>query len=337
LTEHRSLLPMRLALPWWDAALRSVRDSGESIALPAVQWLQVRAARRYPLATTWRDWLLENAGLGQHVVGRFPAGPCARRAANDGDAAGHWAVAQPVHLAAAIDHLRLVPLHELAITEEEATALHATIRGHLAGTGFDFECDAPERWALRCRDAIESSTFEPMQVVGQNVRDFMPAGRDGPAIRSLMNEIQMLLHEHPVNERRARERRPTINSLWLWGFGAAPPVARQVLPPLASDDPWLDGLWSLHGQRAVAVGNARAMLAGPEPGSLVAVSLPPTRSCVDSLRMIDAGLLDAACGAIRNGRCRSLEICLGSTVVALDAVSRWRFWRSARSVGQVLA
>ncbi len=328
---------MRLALPWWEAALRNVRDGGETIALPAMQWLQGRAARRYPLGSPWRAWLLERAGLGEHVVERFPAGPCAHRAARDDIPAGLWAVAQPVHLAAAIDHLRLLPLHDLAITAEEAEALHGTIRWHLAGTGFDFECDTPERWTLRCRDSIECSTFEPTQVVGQNVRDFMPAGRDGPAIRSLMNEIQMLLHEHPVNERRERARRPAINSLWLWGFGAAPPVVPQALPTLVTDDAWLAGLWALHGQRATAASNARAMLASPEPGSLIAMTLPTARSLADSLSEIDAGLLAAALGAVQSGRCRSLEICLGSTVIVLDALSRWRFWRSPRSLDPVLA
>jgi len=328
---------MRVALPWWEAALRDARDGGESIVLPAMEWLQGRAARRYPLASPWREWLLECAGLGEHVVERFPAGPCAPLAARDGIPAGLWAVAQPVHLAAAIDHLRLVPLHDLAITAEEAEALHATIRGHLAGTGFDLECDTPARWTLRCRDSIECSTFEPAQVVGQNVRDFMPAGRDGPAIRSLMNEIQMLLHEHPVNERRERARRPAINSLWLWGFGPALPVVRQALPTLATDDAWLAGVWALQGARATAAGNSHAMLAAPGPGSLIAMTLPTAPSLADSLREIDAGLLVAALSAVKSGRCRSLEICLGSTVIELDALSRWRFWRSPRSLDPVLA
>jgi hypothetical protein len=79
------------------------------------------------------------------------------------------------------------------------------------------------------------------------------------------------------------------------------------------------------------------MLAVPEPGGLIAMTLPPARSPADSLREIDARLLAAVLGAVQSGRCRSLEICLGSTVIVLDTLSRWRFWRPPHSLEPVQA
>ena len=66
---------------------------------------------------------------------------------------------------------------------------------------------------------MECDTAEPVQVEGDDIRDCLPAGRDGAQIRKLTNELQMLLHEHPVNIRRAARGLAPVNSIWLWGFG----------------------------------------------------------------------------------------------------------------------
>ena len=47
----------------------------------------------------------------------------------------------------------------------------------------------------------------------------MPQGDDAPHFRSLLNELQMLLFEHPVNQAREARGELPVNSLWLWGGG----------------------------------------------------------------------------------------------------------------------
>jgi len=282
----------------------------------------------------WRDWLLESSGLGAQVTERLPAGPCVRALARDELPRGTWAVAQPVHLATAIDHLRLAPPHLLAMVPDEARELLATVNGHLAGTGLTFALGAPDAWSLHCADALDCITFEPEQVVGQNIRDFMPDGRDGPAVRRLMNEIQMLLHEHPVNERRARQGSPAINSLWLWGFGAVSPFAQADLPDLTTDDAWLAGMWRLHGQQAEPVDLDAVRADAVSARSLVALTQPPARSPEESLERIDSTVLESLRAAIAHGRVRSLEVFTGSGVQRLDERSRWRFWRRPAPLAQ---
>jgi len=39
--------------------------------------------------------------------------------------------------------------------------------------------------------------------------------------RTLLNEIQMLLFNHPINQQREARNLPMINSGWLWGGGRA--------------------------------------------------------------------------------------------------------------------
>ena len=38
-----------------------------------------------------------------------------------------------------------------------------------------------------------------------------------------------------------------MNSLWLWGFGAAVEPRAPAQGALLTDDAWLAGLWRLHG------------------------------------------------------------------------------------------
>jgi hypothetical protein len=61
-------------------------------------------------------------------------------------------------------------------------------------------------------------------------------------MRGLLNELQMLLHQHPVNEQREEQGRPTINSLWFWGNGEAPPAFESPFSRVWSTDPIARGL-----------------------------------------------------------------------------------------------
>ena len=326
MTDRRPPRPTRIALPWWDALLLDARDSGAAVDTPAMSWLQARSARRVPAVQPWRDWLLESAGPGAHATARFPAGPCVRLASHDADgAAGDWAVAQPVHLATAIDHLRMAPLHALDILPDEAQALQATLRGHLAGTGHDLLGDTPETWCLSSAQPLDCATFDPADAIGRNVHDFMPSGRDGKTVRSLMNEIQMLLHEHPVNLRRARNGLPAINSLWLWGFGELTPPTSTAMAALATDDPWLTGLWKHHGSTVTA--QFDEVTPEVRDGALVAMTRPCAGTAAEALAAADAGLLQALRRVVAGHATGPLEIHTGTQVVVLDAWSRWRFWR----------
>jgi hypothetical protein len=49
--------------------------------------------------------------------------------------------------------------------------------------------------------------------------------------RSQLNELQMLLHEHPVNLAREARGDLPVNSVWLWGGGTRPavPTGRSAL------------------------------------------------------------------------------------------------------------
>ena len=174
--------------------------------------------------------------------------------------------------------------------------------------------------------------------MGRNVHDFMPAGRDGARIRSLMNEIQMLLHEHPVNRRRERARLLPVNGWWLWGFGdgvADAPGAGISHWRLHSDDRWLRALGHALGSDAGDITTVGSdTLRGD---TLIALSQPPAQRVEESLASVDAGLLSMLASSVRAGRMQSLDLLAGSTTLHVDSSARFRFWRRPVAVSQWLA
>ena len=213
---------VRVALPWLQAALAeaSANDCAAGHAGAAL-------ARRARAAACPASHAPGANGCSSPSAARmcWRAGPPGRHCALENGLAaagpGSWCVAQPVHLAAGLDHLRLAPLAQAGLTEDEASELGARVSSHFGTDELTVAAFVQGAWLLRFARSIDCSTQPPDAVVGHNVHDFMPAGRDGARIRSLMNEIQMLLHEHPVNQRRERARQLPVNGWWLWGFGDA--------------------------------------------------------------------------------------------------------------------
>ncbi len=59
----------------------------------------------------------------------------------------------------------------------------------------------------------------PDELVGEGIRNFMPSDDQFKELVYIMNQAQIILHNHPVNQQRKRENRDPVNSIWLWGNG----------------------------------------------------------------------------------------------------------------------
>lgn len=76
-----------------------------------------------------------------------------------------------------------------------------------------------------------------MFLVGENLRQFLPRGRDARLVERWMNELQMLFFNHPVNVARQANGLPPINFVWLYGFSNAnaEPMAFEMPTTLFSE------------------------------------------------------------------------------------------------------
>jgi hypothetical protein len=149
-------------------------------------------------------------------------------AVDPGDA--YWLAADPVTLVAGRDDVRLAgAVGDLG--RVDADALVAALNAHFAGDGLAFVAPAPDAIFVRVGARARLSTHPLAAAARRPLRALLPEGPDAPAWRRWQSEIQMLLHEHPVNRDRERAGRPPANSLWF-SCGGTMPVRREPRPEI---------------------------------------------------------------------------------------------------------
>ena len=154
-----------------------------------------------------RDWPL--AAIRLSALGRDPG-------------TGYWLAADPVTLVAGRDDVRLAgAVSDLAA--DEAAALVATINAHFMPDALVFSAPRPDAWFVRAPVPAVIVTCPLATATGRTLRGLLPSGADAGTWRRWQNEIQMLLHEHPVNLARERRGLAPANSVWFWGGGTCPP------------------------------------------------------------------------------------------------------------------
>ena len=133
----------------------------------------------------------------------------------------YWLAADPVTLIVGHDDVHLAgAVRDLA--PEEAAALIATLNAHFATDGIAFVAPRPDAWFVRAAVAPAITTRPLDAVAGRTLRECLPQGDDAGTWRRWQNEIQMLLHEHPVNAAREKAGRAPANSVWLADGGSHP-------------------------------------------------------------------------------------------------------------------
>ena len=114
--------------------------------------------------------------------------------------------------------LGLIDAGQLNISVSDASALVEQINTLSDGS---WRIDAPhtERWYLRTDHKIKLTTHPLASVLGREIGNYLPTGEDKAYWLALGSEIQMLLHDSPVNQSRESRGEKPLNSLWLWGEG----------------------------------------------------------------------------------------------------------------------
>ena len=136
----------------------------------------------------------------------------------------YWLRADPVNIQPDRDTAILSAYEELALTQEEANKLVEQINSHFIEEPWHLYAFAPHRWYLQLEKTACLKTYPVKKVLGEDVNQFMPAGKDENYWFNITNEIQMLLHGSNVNFERESRNEWTANSIWLWGSGYLPEI-----------------------------------------------------------------------------------------------------------------
>jgi hypothetical protein len=218
------------------------------------------------------------AGLGDYFHGidaDLPAAAITREFLVGDAADAIWLSADPAWVQPDMNGVRLLACGQLQLSMDEALALAEPLKPVFDEAGLQLEISTPDRWHLKLpADTALPSFAAPDQALGEDLSQHLPAGAEGRRWRLLLNEIQVLLHQHPLNaQRRARGLAP-VNSLWLWGGGSLPGPPKSPLRGVVSDDLLLRALAS----RANVAQHARTFesIAAATSGWLIDLQdLPP--------------------------------------------------------------
>ena len=206
--------PGLLALPSHDvAAMRSLSTLAQYAGAPE------RGAHGIAAALL--------ASLGADT--RTPPAPLAMLGAGGDPRDDYVLRADPVQLLADRDRIVLVQTID-DLSADDANRLVRMLDRHFDPDGLRFEAVRPNAWFARRAQAANVVTTPPDAARGRKLRESMPGGPDGDTWKRWQNEIEMMLHDHPINVAREARGALAISGIWFSGGGRISDVA--PLPPL---------------------------------------------------------------------------------------------------------
>ncbi len=218
---HSLTMNINLLIPnlfWSDTSQPEIYDG---LLMHSLETLLSKSLSRTNSSLEMEIWLCKQFNLEQQH-GNWPIAPVMLHldapvlAKTSKD---FWMRADPVHLRIEQNHIMLADSQSFEISPEEAEQLIQDLNHNLGNQDFIFSAFHPHRWYIRIPKAPEILTHTLSHVTCKNINDFLPAGKDSIIWHKIFNEVQMLLHEHPVNQARESRGELIINSIWPWGGG----------------------------------------------------------------------------------------------------------------------
>lgn len=224
------------SLFWPEPALSGVY---QDLALPALENLLAKCACEEGEPQRLEAWLCRAFGVGKQQD--WPVAPLTLqidraediKAGND-----YWIRADPVHLHIERDQILLADSRVFRISSEEADQFTDFLNRHFAANDQQllFLPLRPDRWYLRLTETAPAKTCLLGAAVNRGINELLPFGPNQTAWRRLFNEVQMLLHDHPLNQSREARGEPAINSTWFWGGGTMPESVASPYTQVWSND-----------------------------------------------------------------------------------------------------
>jgi hypothetical protein len=244
---------------------------------------------------------------------------------------GYWLRADPVHLQAGMHGMTLLDAQHVGLSMAESAALAANLESLFGDAGWQLLAPTPQRWYVHPSCAIKLRTTPLDDVATRHVNSALPTGPSAAQVMRLVNDAQILLHAHPVNEVRESRGQAPINSLWLWGGGEMPNAGRRFLQVLAGQAEAL-ALARLSGAASSPCPARLRDVPGAESCLLVLPEFPADATSAQAAQF-DADWFLPLLHALRVGRIRHATLTLPGPegcCVSVTMPDAWKFWKKAR-------
>src|SRR5712664_784628 len=304
--------------------------------LAAAETLIARGRRRRIASVSPETWLFGRFGVERQRD--WPVAPYTLLADGGAPERHFWMRADPVHLRVGRDSLVLADGAAFRVSRAESEALVETLNRHFGQT-MPFYPVRPARWYVRLEKAPDMQTTPAAEARGLAIDEKLPSGPDAMRFHALMNEAQMLLHEHPVNAVREARGDLALNSIWFWGGGVIDASKARPFSTVVGDDPLTRGLALAAGIPARALPkDAGSMLAelGDEGVALVVLDAPRGAQLREHRTALERDWFGPFLAALRSGRIGMLTLHLSgeNRLLQVETVrSDLRyFWRRGKAL-----
>lgn len=261
---------MHLLLPFAAAASETGAAALRQLRLPNLQRLLATLQATVGSGGDERSLNLPH----EHVQARLQGWECtdgllpfaAQQAARDGlavDAGSAWGLLTPTHWQLGREQISLVDPAALHLDEAESRQLLQVVRDLFESLGWTLHWGAPLRWYAQHASLAAVPTASLDRVIGRAIDAWLPARKAAAAVRRLQSEVQMLLHEHPINEQREARGELPVNAFWLSGTGPTQPdpaaaawlIDERLRAPCLAEDwaAWVDAWQTLDSERLAAL------------------------------------------------------------------------------------
>jgi hypothetical protein len=140
----------------------------------------------------------------------------------DVDDSHRYLLCRTVHLKADMHNALVIPLEKNSVNEDDSSLILEDLQAF-----FSEDCDLKPLesglWLMRLKHCEPSDIYPHyLSVIGRKANQFIEQSKQALPWYKLMNEIQMFMHQHPINQNRLNTGLLPINSLWFWGAGEKP-------------------------------------------------------------------------------------------------------------------
>lgn len=320
---------LTLIVPGLMWTRQALADLTYDLPLPAFSAFLGKGRLRHAPARDTAAMLARVAGIAPPL----PAAALRKYALSGHPGETEWLCLDPVRLHFQERNLAVDHPDRLALTDQEASALAVSLAPTFDEFG-QLEIIQPQTWNLRLSG--KAPPFQDLPTAIGRAAASLPLDPVYAPWRHAINEAQMLLHAHPVNQVREMAGLPQVNSLWPWGGGRLPdpgscshdviwstnPVARGIARVLRIESAILpDGFDATRARAPLTVYDALEQPALSGDATIWR----------EQLSLFEAHWLAPALQAMRSGRLDGLHLLApGDSASAELRVSRtdlWRFWR----------
>ncbi|MDP2029483.1 MAG: hypothetical protein Q8K12_07610 [Thiobacillus sp.] len=327
---------MQILIPHLFPDKRLLEAATQNLRLPALETLLGRGNIQACPADGTEAALCQALGIARQQD--WPLAPITLEA--DGQAAGgaYWLRADPVHLRVMRDRIVLADPGLLNLSQQEADELSATIAQHFGETLNPIPLH-PQRWYLQLVHPPRLTTTPLSVATGRDIDAIQPQGEAAQQYRALLNELQMLLFTHPINQAREARGELPVNSVWLWGGGVKPETAQAVFSLYANDSvSWALGQFCSARVYPVPAKFVRSMTQSENVIHLD--MLTPAGLCGDAyawreaLREMEQNWFVPLLAALRTVGSNGLQLSdpVNGKSLTLKRTDTWKIWRRSRNL-----